>query len=257
GATAISGDMRDDASWRIAAASAEAIIHAGQLRFGRLGGRAHDALVQADRRALDLLLAAARPDLRVLVYTSGFLVYGACLDGPVSEARAVAPYPAVAYKREHEQLALASGKPVVVVRPSTVYGTRGIFARYSLAPTLKGGPARHPGDGNNATSYVHTDDLAEAFRRCLEDPRPGEIFNVTDDQPTTPRSMLSELARQAGARPPRSLPAWLFKLAAGRLAPALLAPTQITSDKIKAALGWSPQYPTIREGVAAVIAATR
>ena len=70
------------------------------------------------------------------------------------------------------------------------------------------------GDGAGIWSLVHIDDAAAATVAAIEGGAPG-IYNVVDDAPAPIGELLPALAASVGAPPPRRLPGWLVRLAAG------------------------------------------
>jgi nucleoside-diphosphate-sugar epimerase len=104
------------------------------------------------------------------------------------------------------------------------------------------------GEGQGIWSFIHIDDAAAATLAALDHGRPG-IYNVVDDQPAPVKEWLPYLASVLGAKPPRRVPVWLGHLAAGEVGVSMM--TQIrggSNAKAKRELGWSPKYPTYREG---------
>ena len=65
-------------------------------------------------------------------------------------------------------------------------------------------------DGGGVWSFLHIDDAARATLAALERNVPG-VYNVVDDDPAELAHWLPELARIAGAKPPRRIPAWLAR----------------------------------------------
>ena len=64
---------------------------------------------------------------------------------------------------------------------------------------------------------------------------------------------LPELASALDARPPRRVPRWLARLAAGEAATLMMTEVRGASNaKAKRELGWQPRYPSWRQGFAAV-----
>ena len=108
------------------------------------------------------------------------------------------------------------------------------------------------GDGGGYASFVHLDDAAAATVLALEHEGPA-LYNVVDDEPAPVREWLPVLAKVLGAQPPRKLPEWLARLFAGDVA-VLLGTTARGSSNAKAKheLGWTPRYPTWRQGFAEV-----
>jgi 2-alkyl-3-oxoalkanoate reductase len=102
-------------------------------------------------------------------------------------------------------------------------------------------------------SFVHIDDAAAATLSALEHGAPG-VYNVVDDEPAPAREWLPALASAAGAKPPRHLPRWLARIAAGEAIAAMMTEIRGASNaKAKRELGWRPAYPSWREGFAAVL----
>ena len=68
------------------------------------------------------------------------------------------------------------------------------------------------------------------------------------------RDYARALTDAIGAKPPRSVPKWLFKLSAAGRRSTSCASQRVSNKKFKAATGWSPHYPSAREGYAAIAA---
>jgi nucleoside-diphosphate-sugar epimerase len=104
------------------------------------------------------------------------------------------------------------------------------------------------GDGAGIWSFTHVDDGAAAAVAAIERGDPG-AYNVGDDAPAPVAEWLPELARVLGAKPPRRVPVWLGRLAAGAVAVSMMTEIRGTSNaKAKRELGWAPRYPSYREG---------
>ena len=57
------------------------------------------------------------------------------------------------------------------------------------------------------------------------------------------------LAEAVGAKPPRHVPVWVGRLATGEVGVSMMTRIQGASNaKAKRELGWSPKYPSWREG---------
>jgi nucleoside-diphosphate-sugar epimerase len=103
------------------------------------------------------------------------------------------------------------------------------------------------GDGEGIWSFLHTDDIATGTLAAIEHGRPGEIYNVVDDEPAAVKDWLPFLAKALGASPPRRVPAWLAKLIAGPAAVAMMTESRGASNaKAKRELLWTPTHPTWR-----------
>jgi len=108
------------------------------------------------------------------------------------------------------------------------------------------------GNGEGIWSFLHTDDIATATLAAIEHGRPGEIYNIVDDEPAPTKEWLPYLARTVGAKPPRKVPAWIGKLVASPAAVAMMTESRGASNaKAKAELGWKPSHPSWRDSFAA------
>ncbi len=106
------------------------------------------------------------------------------------------------------------------------------------------------GDGGGVFSQIHIDDAAAATATAVEHGQPG-IYNVVDDDPAPVREWLPVLASALGAKPPRRIPRWLGRLAAGEAATLTMTEVKGASNvKAKRELGWQPRYSSWRQGFA-------
>jgi nucleoside-diphosphate-sugar epimerase len=104
------------------------------------------------------------------------------------------------------------------------------------------------GGGGGIWSFVHIDDVADATVAALERGRPG-IYNVVDDEPAKASEWIPVLAETVGAKPPRRVPGWVGRLAAGPGALTMMTEVRGASNaKAKRDLGWQPRHTSWREG---------
>jgi 2-alkyl-3-oxoalkanoate reductase len=106
------------------------------------------------------------------------------------------------------------------------------------------------GDGAGVWSFVHTDDAAGAAVDAIQSGGPG-IYNVVDDEPVEVATWLPALAEVVGAKPPRHVPVWIGRLAAGDVGVSMMTRIRGASNaKAKRELGFAPRNPSYREGFA-------
>jgi nucleoside-diphosphate-sugar epimerase len=104
------------------------------------------------------------------------------------------------------------------------------------------------GEGAGVWSFVHIEDAASATTAAVEAGR-GGIYNVVDDEPAPVSEWLSFLAHCAHAQPPRQVPAWMARLLIGEHVVAMMDEIRgVSNAKIKRELGWTPRWPSWREG---------
>ena len=110
------------------------------------------------------------------------------------------------------------------------------------------------GDANGWWSFLHVEDAAQATALAVEKGAPG-LYNIVDDDPAPVREWLPALARMIDAKPPRRIPRWLARLAAGEHMVAMMTTNRAGSNlKVRRELGWTPAHPSWRQGFAEVIA---
>jgi nucleoside-diphosphate-sugar epimerase len=107
------------------------------------------------------------------------------------------------------------------------------------------------GDGAGVWSFVHIADAAEATVAAVTHGRPGSVYNIVDDDPAPVAEWLPAAAHALGAKPPRHVPRWLGRLAAGEVGVVMMTEVRgASNDKAKRELGWQPRHPSWREGFA-------
>jgi nucleoside-diphosphate-sugar epimerase len=105
------------------------------------------------------------------------------------------------------------------------------------------------GDGGGVWSFTHVDDAASGVVAALAPGGPAGIFQIVDDDPAPTAQWLPALSAAVGAKPPRRVPVWLGRLAAGEAAVVMTTESRGASNaKAKHMLGWTPRWPTWREG---------
>jgi 2-alkyl-3-oxoalkanoate reductase len=104
------------------------------------------------------------------------------------------------------------------------------------------------GDGAGIWSFVHIEDAASATVAAVERGERG-IYNVVDDDPAPVAEWLPAVASAVGARPPRRLPRWLGRIAAGEAAAVMMTEVRgASNEKAKRELGWRLRHPSWRQG---------
>ena len=106
------------------------------------------------------------------------------------------------------------------------------------------------GNGAGVWSFIHIDDAAAATVAAVEHGTTG-IYQVVDDEPAPVSDWLPTLAKALGAKPPRRVPRWLGRLAAGEATAVMMTEMRGASNaKAKRELGWQPIYTSWRTGFA-------
>ena len=104
------------------------------------------------------------------------------------------------------------------------------------------------GGGTGIQSFIQIEDAAAATVAAVDRGDPG-VYNVADDEPAPITEWLPALANALGAKPPRRVPRWLGRLAAGQVGVVMMTEVRGASNaKAKRELGWELKYPSWRQG---------
>jgi 2-alkyl-3-oxoalkanoate reductase len=147
--------------------------------------------------------------------------------------------------RSLEDAVLAAPLEGVVLRYGSFYGPG---ASESNVEMIRKRKLPLVGGGSGVWSWVHLDDAAAATVAAVEHGRRG-VYNIVDDDPAPVAEWLPYLAEQVGAKPPRRVPVWLGRLAAGEVGVSVMTQIRGSSNaKAKRELGWQPSWRSWREG---------
>ncbi|TAL10525.1 MAG: NAD(P)-dependent oxidoreductase, partial [Nitrospirae bacterium] len=224
-------------------------------------------LLKSHTDACSLLInAAMEGQVRGVLLTFGVLGYGEHGEDWVDEDTPMAP---LGYGRfigaardQLKHLAEAKRLPATFMVPGWVYGN-GSWFKDQLLAGMEQGRTRIVGSGENYTSFVHAEDLAEAYVLAAEahgyapvsEDRPvTQMLNLVDDRPVTQKEWMAAVARALGKPVPDSISMEDCAKQAGELwAESITCSTRVKNDRAKASLGWTLKYPTIKEGVPAAL----
>lgn len=143
-----------------------------------------------------------------------------------------------------------AGGTGVVLRLSRLYGPGSASAEYVNAVSARKVPV--VGKGDNFVSSLHSDDAGSALAASLA--APGGTYNVTDDEPVRSKDYAGILAKQLGVPTPRRIPAWMARIPTGKAVGLLTTSHRVSNQAFKETTGWSPSYPSVREGWPDVVA---
>jgi nucleoside-diphosphate-sugar epimerase len=260
GATSVRLDILDAGAVLAAVRQAEpdAIVHQAtalaQASFGRSLDRTFAPTNQLRTAGTDALVAAAQAVRVPRLVAQSFAPYRyQRAGGPVkTEQDPLDPHlPAsaretfTAMNHLDETVTRASG---IVLRYGLFYGASDPASeRGVLQPIRK---RRYPviGDGGGIMSFIHLDDAAAATVLAVEHGGSG-LFNIVDDDPAPMREWVPYLAQVLGAKPPWRIPSWLASIVAGRESVDMLTHCRGASNALaRRELGWTPRYPSWRQG---------
>ncbi|WP_340239272.1 SDR family oxidoreductase [Sulfitobacter pontiacus] len=200
--------------------------------------------------AVEDAVTRAAPDLRWVGYLSTTGVYGDHDGDWVDEDTPLTP----STKRGRARVAAEArwqaipDLPLHIFRLAGIYGPgRGPFAK------VRAGTARRIIKQGQVFSRIHVEDIAQALELSLQRPDPGAVYNLCDDDPAPPQDVIAHAAELLGLPVPPAIPfdqADMTPMARSFYAES----KKVRNDRIKQALGWAPQFPTYRAGLAALLA---
>ena len=194
------------------------------------------------------LIAAMKPGTLLIATSFAGWPY-ARTGGPIKTERdPLDPTPPKGIRESHaairtlEQLTIEHGG--IVLRYGGFYGPgTGMAPDGEQAKMIRERKLPIVGSGEGIWSLLHVEDLATATLAAIEHGRPGEIYNVVDDEPAAVKEWLPHLAAQFGAKPPRKVPAFLARMIGGPAAVMMMTTSRgASNEKAKQELQWAPRH---------------
>jgi nucleoside-diphosphate-sugar epimerase len=208
----------------------DAIIHCPSTR----GGDAdvyRRVYLDGVRNLLDRFVGAT------ILFTSSTSVYAQKNGEWVTEESAACPvHDKGRILLETEELVLGRGG--VVARLAGIYGP----ARSAILKKFISGEAIIDPASDRFINQVHRDDIAAALFQLLDGQmRPGQIYNVVDDQPV----LLSDYYAWLAAKLNRPMPSTGESISKGKRGQT----NKRVSNAKSRETGWMPRYPSFREAM--------
>jgi nucleoside-diphosphate-sugar epimerase len=174
----IHGDVAQPDTYRAELEQCDAIVHT------MLDKKRHFETDRAFFKTVEAL--SPRTPCRRLVYTTGVSIIGKVAVPTLDETVEPNPQHPLSFRRqlEHEAFALRNVS-TVVLRPGFMFGNDGFNSVSTdwFAMAEQGEPIFR-GDRDKGWSWIHVDDLAEAYRLAAEADEgvvAGEIFHIVDE----------------------------------------------------------------------------
>ncbi|GHF83599.1 nucleoside-diphosphate-sugar epimerase [Amycolatopsis bartoniae] len=236
GATPVAGSLSDTAVLTGAAATADAVIHAA------VDYTMTDQSTARELAAVTALVdgAASGTARKPFVFTSTGLVYGFEEDQDRSEDAVLPQVSAQPVKVAAERIVRGeAGIRGIVFRAGLIFGRGGSAVLGGLIQSAQHtGTSSYVGDGQNAWTPVHVDDLAEVYVAALEHPVAG-IYNAVGAVPFTFRALAEAIADLTGT-PVASVPLEVAEQNFGPAARILTTTSRLDASKARDTFGWSP-----------------
>lgn len=199
------------------------------------------------RNVIEWLAPTSRSDIGApkIVYTSSTSVYGQNDGSVVDESSPTEPVAQTArVLLETEKALLQAARqrnfPAIILRVAGIYGPgRGYWFKQFMS-----GEARMEGKGERILNMIHRDDVVGCIITALERGRPGNIYNVVDDEPVSQFVFFSWLASFLH----KPLPPTNDEITRKRG----VTNKKVLNLKLKTELRYQFKYPTFREGMGAI-----
>jgi nucleoside-diphosphate-sugar epimerase len=205
------------------------------------------------RAFTNLLAETNRPAAMVYISTTG--VYGHNPDEWTSEEARVNPASDRARRRldaeqRMREWAQRCDCRIVILRVAGIYGPQRLpVERLRRREPMVDDPG-HPGFIN----VIHAEDLVAACLAAADRGKNGEAYNVCDGHPASMMQYFTTIAKYLDMPPPRAL---TMTEAEQQLSPGMLSyvreARKLSNTKLVEELGVQLRYPTMEEGIAAIV----
>ena len=173
-------------------------------------------------------------------------------DAPLDPAPPRAQQESLAAIRELEAMVTGAdaGLEGVVLRYGGFYGPgTSLSADGEVTQLVRKRRLPVVGDGRGLSSFTHIDDAAGGVLATLAPGGPQGVFAIVDDEPAPAAEWIPALAAAIGAPPPRHVPRWLGRLAAGEVGVRMMTASRgASNERAEQVLGWTPRWPSWRAG---------
>jgi nucleoside-diphosphate-sugar epimerase len=185
--TVIETDLARDDGWQAAVADADVVI----LAHAQIGGLDEAAFTANNVTATERVIAAVRAKTPYVVHLSSSVVESAADDWYVRS------------KDAQEKLVVGSGLPVVVLRPTLMFGWfdrkhLGWLARFmQKAPLFP-----IPGSGRYLRQPLYAGDFCDIIMACIEQRPAGKAYNISGQEKIDYIDLIRAVREACGARAP-------------------------------------------------------
>ena len=185
--TVIEADLARDDGWQGQIADADIVV----LSHAQIGGLEQAAFTANNVTATERVIAAVRAKAPYLVHLSSSVVESAADDWYVRS------------KDAQEKLVVGSGLPVVVLRPTLMFGWfdrkhLGWLARFmQKAPLFP-----IPGSGRYLRQPLYAGDFCDIIMACIEQRPTGKAYNISGQEKIDYIDLIRAVRAACGARTP-------------------------------------------------------
>ena len=142
---------------------------------------------------------------------------------------------------------IETGWPVHIFRLAGIYGLgRAPFDK------IRNGKAKAIIKPGHIVNRIHVDDICSALLASIQAPNPQRIYNVADGNPAPPQDVLDYAASLIDAPKPDRVN--LSRADISDMARSFYSESKrIDNSRTRRDLKWSPEHPTYKEGLSAIL----
>ena len=148
-------------------------------------------------------------------------------------------------KAEEQWVSLykTEGVPVHIFRLSGIYGPG-----RSALDSVRAGIARRIDKPGHTFCRAHVEDIVQVLIASMNNPKPGEIYNICDDLPAPSHEVIEHACTLLGVEPPPTYPIDDIDMAPMTLS-FFADNKRVRNDKIKKDLEIKIKYPDFKKGL--------
>ena len=185
--TVMETDLAHDDDWQAAVADADVVI----LAHAQIGGLDEAAFTANNVTATERVIAAVRAKAPYVVHLSSSVVESAADDWYVRS------------KDAQEKLVVGSGLPVVVLRPTLMFGWFDRKHLGWLARFMRKAPLFPiPGSGRYLRQPLYAGDFCDIIMACIEQRPTGKAYNISGQDKIDYIDLIRAVREACGARAP-------------------------------------------------------
>ena len=185
--TVMETDLAHDDDWQAAVADADVVI----LAHAQIGGLDEAAFTANNVTATERVIAAVRAKAPYLVHLSSSVVESAADDWYVRS------------KDAQEKLVVGAGLPVVVLRPTLMFGWFDRKHLGWLARFMRKAPLFPiPGNGRYLRQPLYAGDFCDIIMACIEQRPTGKAYNISGQEKIDYIDLIRAVREACGARAP-------------------------------------------------------
>ena len=202
----------------------------------------------------DIFIENQCPNLEWVGYLSATSVYGDMKGEECTEETPVQPLSLRGENRAHAETIWMSLHKTHQI-PTHIFRLTGIYGpdRNNIMDVKKEKAVSIIKEGH-LSNRIYVKDIARALLHSMNNPTPGEIYNLSDDMPASTAAVNDYISFMLGVKQPKKV---LYQEAESKMSDMRKSFFQenkvVSNNKIKEKLGFTFNFPSYRDGLADII----